>query len=131
MQSIKTFLMFEGNAKKAIDFYIDLFEQSEIVSISYYDKDGPGKEGTVKHATFMLKGQAFMAIDSYVNHGFSFTPAMSLYLTVENEDEIDYLFKQLSEDGQVLMSLTTYPFSKKYCWLTDKFGVSWQLSLSN
>ncbi|HDR8128694.1 TPA: VOC family protein [Bacillus cereus] len=129
-QKITTFLMFEGKAEEAMNFYTSLFDQSEIVSISRYDENGPGKEGTVIHATFTLNGQEFMCIDSYVNHNFTFTPAMSLYVTCETEEEIDTVFHKLAQDGAILMPLGPYPFSKKFGWLNDKYGVSWQLTLA-
>ncbi|MEB9905586.1 MULTISPECIES: VOC family protein [Bacillus] len=129
-QKITTFLMFEGKAEEAMNFYTSLFDQSEIVNISRYDENGPGKEGTVIHATFTLNGQEFMCIDSYVNHNFTFTPAMSLYVTCETEEEIETVFHKLAQDGAILMSLGAYPFSKKFGWLNDKYGVSWQLTLA-
>ncbi|PEA76520.1 hypothetical protein CN676_26915 [Bacillus wiedmannii] len=129
-QKITTFLMFEGKAEEAMNFYTSLFDQSEIVSISRYDESGPGKEGTVIHATFTLNGQEFMCIDSYVNHNFTFTPAMSLYVTCDTEEEIETVFHKLAQDGAVLMPLGAYPFSKKFGWLNDKYGVSWQLTLA-
>ncbi|EJQ51152.1 hypothetical protein IEQ_02092 [Bacillus cereus BAG6X1-2] len=129
-QKITTFLMFEGKAEEAMDLYTTLFNQSEIISISRYDENGPGKEGTVIHATFTLNGQEFMCIDSYVKHDFTFTPAMSLYVTCETEEEIETVFHKLAQDGKVLMPLGSYPFSKKFGWLNDKYGVSWQLTLA-
>ncbi|MCU5375988.1 VOC family protein [Bacillus cereus] len=129
-QKITTFLMFEGKAEEAMNFYTSLFDQSEIVNISRYDENGPGKEGSVIHATFTLNGQEFMCIDSYVNHGFTFTPSMSLYVTCETEEEIETVFHKLAQDGSVLMPLGSYPFSKKFGWLNDKYGVSWQLTLA-
>ncbi|HDR6311292.1 TPA: VOC family protein [Bacillus cereus] len=129
-QKITTFLMFEGNAEEAMNFYTSLFDQSEIVNISRYDENGPGKEGSVIHATFTLNGQEFMCIDSYVKHAFTFTPSMSLYVTCETEEEIETVFHKLAQDGSVLMPLGSYPFSKKFGWLNDKYGVSWQLTLA-
>ncbi|MGE1010309.1 VOC family protein [Bacillus cereus] len=129
-QKITTFLMFEGKAEEAMNFYTSLFDQSEIVNISRYDENGPGKKGTVIHATFTLNGQEFMCIDSYVNHNFTFTPAMSLYVTCETEEEIETVFHKLAQDGAILMPLGAYPFSKKFGWLNDKYGVSWQLTLA-
>ncbi|MDM5193725.1 VOC family protein [Bacillus hominis] len=129
-QKITTFLMFEGKAEEAMNLYTTLFNQSEIISISRYDENGPGKEGTVIYATFTLNGQEFMCIDSYVKHDFTFTPAMSLYVTCETEEEIETVFHKLAQDGKVLMPLGSYPFSKKFGWLNDKYGVSWQLTLA-
>ena len=71
-----------------------------------------------------------MALDSGRQHLFTFTPAMSLFVQCETEDEIDRLYRELSTGGKVLMELDTYPFSKKFGWTDDKFGVSWQLNLA-
>lgn len=130
-QKITTFLMFEGLAEEAMNYYMELFEESEIISISRYGPNEEGKEGTVRKAAFSLKGQEFMCIDSFVKHEFTFTPSISLFVSCDTEDEIDRLFEKLSEGGGVLMPLDAYPFSKKFCWVVDKFGVSWQLSLEN
>jgi predicted 3-demethylubiquinone-9 3-methyltransferase (glyoxalase superfamily) len=72
-----------------------------------------------------------MAIDSPVKHDFTFTPAMSLFVDCADEAEIDALFAKLSEGGKVLMPLAAYPFSRKFGWLSDRFGVSWQLNLAS
>jgi len=129
MQKVTTFLMFEGQAEEAMELYTSLFPNSEIVAITRYGPGEEGPEGTVQHATFTLNGQPFMAIDSYVQHGFTFTPSMSLYVTCETDAEVDRLYQILSEGGQVMMPLDAYPFSAKFAWLADRFGVSWQLSL--
>jgi predicted 3-demethylubiquinone-9 3-methyltransferase (glyoxalase superfamily) len=129
MQEITTFLMFTGKAEEAINFYVSVFPNSSIVAINRYAEGEPGVLGTVKHATFILNGLEFMAIDSYEEHGFTFTPSISLFVNCKTEKDIDELFARLSQDGQVLMPLDQYPFSQRFCWINDKFGVSWQLSL--
>ena len=130
MQKITTFLMFTGKAEEAMNFYISLFRQSAIISITRYGPNEPGgAEGTVKHATFSLIEQPFMCIDSPPVHGFTFTPAMSLYVSCDTEEEIKSLFEKLSENGQVFMPLAPYPFSKMFGWVADKYGVSWQLNI--
>ena len=129
MQKIITFLMFEGKAEEAMNFYISLFDQSSIVNMMKYGPGQNGTEGSVMHATFILNGQTFMCIDSSVKHAFTFTPSVSLYIACETEGEIDKLYNKLSEGGKVLMPLSKYPFSEKYAWVADKFGVAWQLSL--
>ncbi|MBL0386080.1 VOC family protein [Tumebacillus sp. ITR2] len=126
---ITTFFMFEGKAEEAMNFYISIFDKSEITSISRYGANEAGAEGSVKHAIFTLNGQEFMCIDSFVNHGFTFTPSISLYVTCDTEEEIDRAFEKLSRDGSILMPLAPYPFSKKFGWVADRFGVTWQLSL--
>jgi len=128
MQKITNFLLFEGKAEEAMNFYVSLFDDSSVEQISRYGAGQPGRKGTVIHATFILKGQEFMCIDSYVEHGFSFTAAMSFYVRCDSESEVGKLFDALSAGGTILMPLGAYPFSKKYGWVNDRYGVSWQLS---
>ena len=130
MQKIIPFLMFEGKAEEAMNFYLSLFEDSAIVSLTRNEGSAENPSGTILHAVFSLNGQTFMCIDSPVPHGFTFTPATSLYVPCDTEEEVDTLYAALSEGGGVLMPLASYPFSKKYAWITDRFGVSWQLSFT-
>ncbi len=121
----------DDNAEEAMNYYTSLIEDSQITSIVRYGPNGPGKEGTVMQATFTLKGQEFMCIDSNVKHQFSFTPSFSIFVTCDTEEELDNLYHELIEGGQALMPLGDYGFSKKFGWLNDRFGVSWQLNLPN
>jgi predicted 3-demethylubiquinone-9 3-methyltransferase (glyoxalase superfamily) len=135
MQKTITFLMFAGEqcgkAEEAIKFYTSLFKNSEVKSIEHFNTDEPhGKEGTVKHALFTIDGLEYMAIDSPLDHKFSFTPSISIYVKCETENEIKTLFDKLSAKGQMFMPLNKYPFSQKFGWLADQYGVSWQLSLA-
>lgn len=130
MQKITTLLMFQGQAEEAMNFYTSLFDDSAITSITRYGPNEAGAEGSVVNATFTLHGQTFLCIDSNVQHDFTFTPAISLYVTSETEAEIDELFEKLSQGGEVFMPLDVYPFSEKFGWLEDKYGVSWQLTLA-
>lgn len=129
MQKITTFFMFDGKAEEAMNFYISLFGNSKILSIIRYGPSEAGAEGTVMHATFSLSGQEFMCIDSNIKQKFTFTPAMSLYVNCETEEEINQLFMKLSQGGRVFMPLGHYPFSEKFAWVSDKYSVSWQLNL--
>jgi predicted 3-demethylubiquinone-9 3-methyltransferase (glyoxalase superfamily) len=131
VQKITPFLMFEGKAEEAMNFYISLFPDSEIKSITRYGENQGGTEGSVLHAVFSLNGQQFMCIDSSVKHQFTFTPALSLHVMCVSEKEVDNIFAGLSQGGEILMPLDTYPFSKKYGWVNDRFGVSWQLMLAD
>ncbi|HEV2668243.1 MAG TPA: VOC family protein [Blastocatellia bacterium] len=131
MNNITTFLMFEGKAEEAMNFYTSLFTDSAIKSISRYGENEGGAAGTVRHAVFALNGQEFMCIDSPIKHGFTFTPAMSLFVSLDTESELDKIYAALSDGGQILMPLGAYPFSKKYGWVNDKYGVSWQLTLAD
>jgi predicted 3-demethylubiquinone-9 3-methyltransferase (glyoxalase superfamily) len=118
-----------GRAEEAMTFYTSLFKNSGITSIARYGPGGPDREGTVQHARFTLDGQEYMAMDSAHEHNFTFTPSMSIFVTCEAEDEIDNLFERLSAGGAVLMDLQNHGFSRKFGWVNDRFGVSWQLNL--
>jgi predicted 3-demethylubiquinone-9 3-methyltransferase (glyoxalase superfamily) len=126
---ITTFLMFEGRAEEAMKFYVSLFENSRVEAIKRYGPGEAGAEGSVTLARFSLNGREFLCIDSPVKHAFTFTPAISLFVDCHSEPELDGLFGRLSEGGQVLMPLDRYPFSRKFGWIADRYGVSWQLNL--
>lgn len=127
--SIRPFLMFEGDAEAAMSFYVSLFPGAEIVSIARFGPEGPGAEGSVYQASFTVAGQTVMCFDSPVKHGFTFTPSISLFVECESEAEIDRLAGELSESGEFLMPLGDYGFSRRFAWVRDRFGVSWQLNL--
>lgn len=130
MEKVTPFLMFQdGKAEEAMNFYTSLIEDSQITEIVRYGPNEAGEEGTVMQATFTLKGQEFMCIDSHVKHQFSFTPSFSIFVTCNTEEELDNIYQKLNEDGHVLMPLDDYGFSKKFGWVNDRFGVSWQLNL--
>jgi predicted 3-demethylubiquinone-9 3-methyltransferase (glyoxalase superfamily) len=126
--AVATFLMFDGAAEEALNFYISLFKNSEVISIERYGPGEQGPAGSVKRANFTLGGQNLICIDSPVKHNFTFTPAISLFIECESEAELDEAFQQLSAGGAVLMPLGNYGFSTKFGWLNDRFGVSWQLN---
>lgn len=128
-RKITTFLMFEGVAEEAMNFYVSLFPGSEIRQIERYGLGEPGPEGTVKKATFALLGQEFLCIDSPMKHAFTFTPSVSLFVDCESEAELESTFSQLSAGGAVLMPLADYGFSTRFGWVNDRFGLSWQLNL--
>ena len=129
VRSVTPFLMFEGQAEEAIGLYTSLFDDGEIVSIKRYGDDGPGAPGTVQRAVFSLDGQRLMAIDSPVKHDFTFTPAMSLFVECDRPGEVDELAASLGAAGRVLMPVDAYPFSQRFGWVEDRFGVSWQLTV--
>ena len=128
-QRVVTQLMYEGKAEEAMTFYTSVFRDSRILSMERYGPAEPGPEGSVKTAVFSLGGQEIMCTDSYVRHAFTFTPAVSLFVTCSSEAEIEEVFKKLSEGGKVFMPLEAYPFSRKFAWVADRYGVSWQLHL--
>jgi predicted 3-demethylubiquinone-9 3-methyltransferase (glyoxalase superfamily) len=126
---VTPFLMFEGKAEEAAKFYVSLFGNSKIKSLEHWAAGEPGPEGAVKRAAITLDGQDVLCFDSPGKHEFSFTPSISMFVDCADENEIDRLFAALSEGGQVMMPLNAYPFAKKFAWVADRFGVSWQLSL--
>jgi predicted 3-demethylubiquinone-9 3-methyltransferase (glyoxalase superfamily) len=133
VQKITTFLFFVrkqfGKCEEAMNFYVSLFKNSRINTIARYLPGENGPEGKIKHAVFTLDGQQFMAMENDREQAFSFNPAISFFVTCDTEKEIDRLFAKLSKDGMVLMELNQYPFSEKFGWVNDRWGVSWQLNL--
>ncbi len=127
MQKIKACLCFDTRAGEAAKLYTSLFGRSKIVSTSYYGEAGPMPKGTVLAVDFQLEGQDFMALNG---PAFSFTPAVSFFVTCKTEEEMDALWQTLSKGGKVFMELQKYPFSDKFGWLADRFGVAWQLNLA-
>lgn len=85
-------------------------------------------KGSIMTIRFQLEGEEFLALNG--GPTFSFTPALSLFVNCDTEEEIDKLYDRLSTECSILMPLSQYPFSKKYCWLKDRYGVSWQLNLA-
>jgi len=115
MQKITPFLWFDGQAEEAMNFYTSIFKNSKIVNIIRYGDAGPGPKGTVMGATFELDGQGFMALNG--GPEFTFSPAISLFVNCETQEEVDELWEKLSEGGE-----------KQRCgWLKDKYGVSRQV----
>jgi predicted 3-demethylubiquinone-9 3-methyltransferase (glyoxalase superfamily) len=115
MQKITPFLWFNDNAEEAMNFYVSIFKNSKVGSVSRYGEAGPGPKGSVMSATFSLEGQEFMALNGGPH--YTFTPAISLYVNCETQAEVDELWEKLSAGGR-----------KDRCgWLQDKFGLSWQI----
>ena len=115
-RSIMPCLWFNFNAGEAIAFYTSLFEDSGLLQVSYYGPEGPGPEGELLTATFTLGGQKFMALNG--GPEFRFTEAISLMVSCDSQEEIDYLWESLSADGG----------REDRCgWLKDRFGLSWQV----
>lgn len=127
---IRTFLTFQdNNAENAMNFYVELFDNSKIIEVQRWGKDGPVEEGKIMFATFEVNGHPFMCSDSPPVHEWNFSPAVSNYVDCENEAELERLFSALSENGTVTMPLNNYGFSQKFGWVIDQYGVSWQLNL--
>lgn len=123
-QSIFTSFLFVnehcGQAEEAINHYTSIFKGSEIAAIERY---GPGqpheKAGSVMYAQFTLAGQTFSAMDSAMEHAFTFNEGISLVVACNSQEEVDYYWQKLSEGGD--------PKAQMCGWLKDKYGVSWQV----
>ena len=128
-KSVTPFLMFEGCAEAAANLYISVFPGSAIQKIERYGSGEHGTEGSVKQCEFVVAGLRIRCFDSPIEHAFTFTPSVSLFVDCESEAELDAAFARLSVDGAVMMPPGNYGFSAKFAWLKDRFGVSWQLNL--
>ncbi|HYV04110.1 MAG TPA: VOC family protein [Blastocatellia bacterium] len=118
MQKITPFLWFDNNAEQAVKFYLSIFKDSKILSVTRYGEAGPGPAGTVLTISFQLEGQEFVALNG--GPQFPFTEAISLSVNADTQEEVDEFWEKLSEGGE-----------KSRCgWLKDKFGLSWQVNPS-
>ena len=118
MQKIVPFLWFEDRAEEAVNFYTSLFKNSKVGSITRMGEEVPGPKGKVMTATFQLNGQEFMALNGGPLEGFKFNGAISFFVNCETQAEVDELWGKLTADGG----------QESQCgWLTDKFGVTWQI----
>lgn len=124
MQKIVTHLWFDTQAKEASEFYVSLLPESKVNSVSVI-KDTPS--GDCDMVNFTLAGQKFMAISA--GPYFKLNPSISLFVTFENEADIQTMWDKLVEGGKALMPFDAYPWAKKYGWVQDKYGLTWQLSL--
>jgi predicted 3-demethylubiquinone-9 3-methyltransferase (glyoxalase superfamily) len=134
VRDLVPFLMFcgdqHGRAEEAIGFYCSVFPDSRVVALTRYGAGEDQPEGTVEVASFELGGRPVMAIDSAAPHQFTFTPAISMYVECTSDEEIEGLSTALLDGGSALMPLGDYGFSKRFCWVADRYGVTWQLNLA-
>ncbi len=128
MQKIIPYLWFNDQAEQAAKLYTSLFPDAKVLSTSRYGDSGPGPKGTVMLVTFQLEGQRFMALNG--GPQFTFTPALSFFVTCKAAEDVEALYWKLSDGGKIFMELRKYPFSEKFGWVEDRYGLSWQLNLS-
>jgi len=115
MQKITPFLWFNDKAEEAVNFYVSIFKNSKVMSVSRFGDAGPGPKGSVMSMTFQIEGQDFYALNG--GPVFTFTPAISLFVNCESQQEVDELWEKLSAGGK-----------KDRCgWLKDRYGLSWQI----
>ena len=115
MQKITPFLWFDGQAEEAMNFYVSIFKNSKVLSVSRYGEAGPGPKGSVMSATFELEGQTFYALNG--GPMYKFTPAISFFVSCETQREVDELWDKLLDGGR----------PSQCGWLQDKYGLSWQI----
>jgi predicted 3-demethylubiquinone-9 3-methyltransferase (glyoxalase superfamily) len=115
MQKITPFLWFNDKAEEAMKFYVSIFKNSKVVTVTRYGDAGPGPKGSVMTAAFQLDGQDFVALNG--GPQFTFSPAISFVINCQTQEEVDYFWQKLSEGGK----------TNRCGWLDDKFGLSWQV----
>lgn len=121
------FLMFQGEAKSALALYERVFPGYR--TLEYQEFSGGDQHGQVMMARVSIGGQEIMINDSLPVHDFSFTPSSSIYIECDDAAQLRALADGLAAGGQVLMPLDNYGFSTIFAWVSDSFGVSWQLNL--
>ena len=127
-----------GKAEEALNFYTTIFPNSEIKSIKKYSEgEAGGTPELIKYGVFTLNGTDYMVSESSYNHSWTFTPAVSFFISDNSDDLIQTLFEKLSSNGgQVMVPLENYEgkgdygFGKKFGWCQDKYGISWQFVLT-
>jgi predicted 3-demethylubiquinone-9 3-methyltransferase (glyoxalase superfamily) len=127
--SARPFLMFTGQAEAAMRAYTGLFADGEILELVHWGPGGAGGEGKVQAGLFRVAGQVFRCFDSPPVHAFTFTPSFSIFVDCDDETELERLYAALIEGGAALMPIGEYGFSRRFGWVNDRFGVSWQLNL--
>lgn len=115
MKSITPFLWFDTEAEEAVNFYVSLFPNSQVNSVSRYGEAGPREAGSVMTVEFQLAGQRFVALNG--GPEFTFTEAVSFVANCETQAEVDELWEKLGEGGE----------HGPCGWLRDRFGLSWQV----
>lgn len=124
MRQIVTQLCFNNQAEEAVAFYTKVFEKSEVTRKITY----PMPKGDEVGIDFTLENQAFSAINGGPN--MKMNPSFSLMVSLETAEEVDALYEKLADSGKELMPLDKYPFSDRYAWVEDQFGLSWQIMLA-
>jgi predicted 3-demethylubiquinone-9 3-methyltransferase (glyoxalase superfamily) len=120
MSTITTYFLFNGTTEEAINYYLSIFENSKLIKMSKLENN------RVSTATFEINGVTFGAGDSMGPIETKFVP-VSLFVNCQTEKELISLHKALSIGGQEFMPLDKYDFAEKFAWVSDKFGVQWQL----
>ena len=128
-KTVMPFLMYTGQAEEAIDLYKTVFEDLKVNTLKKYGPGETGKEGTVQLAEVSIEGQPVKIIDSPDVHDFTFSGSISFFVQCKSEKQLKARFEKLSEGGKVMMPIDNYGFSRMFTWVSDKYGVHWQLNL--
>ena len=120
MTKVKTHMMFQGDAKKAVDLYSSAFKDFEVGDVESYGEGEQVVEGLFKLANVSFAGHELIIFDSPPVHDFSFSPSMSIFVDFDTQDELEAAFAKLSEDGEVMMPLDNYGFGRRFGWITDR-----------
>lgn len=128
MKEAVSFLMFQGEANAALSLWKGAFPTLEVLVHQNYPEGTP-QAGQVQMARIRLGGSEWRLYDSPPVHAFTFTPSTSIFVDCEDEEELKRIAAVLGEGGAVMMPVGNYGFSKLFTWVTDKYGVSWQLNL--
>jgi len=126
--TVHPFLMFEGKAEEAMNFYVSLFPAAKILDIKRYGANQPGPEGSVMKASFSIGNQTVLCTASFVKHGFTFSPSFSFFVDCASEEEIGRLSASVSEGGATLMPLGEYGFNLKSSWSSNRIVFPRQLN---
>ena len=129
MIKVKTHLMFQGDVEEAIDLYSSVFSEFKVLRIDRYGAGEPVAAGSLKLAHISFAGHELQMFNSPPVHDFSFTPSISLFVDFDDQEKLENAFATLSMDGVIMMPIDDYGFSKKFGFLADRYGVSWQLNL--
>jgi predicted 3-demethylubiquinone-9 3-methyltransferase (glyoxalase superfamily) len=126
--SVLPFLMFQGDGSAALDFYMSVFPDGRIEEVERYGPGETGSQGSIKRARFTVGGQSVLCTDSPIKHAFFFTPSFSFFVACNSASEVQRLSEILKEGGSEMMPAANYGFSTLFAWVSDRFGVSWQLN---
>ena len=122
--------MFTGDAEAWLTLATSTVPDSRILSIERHGPEEPGAEGTVSMAHAVIGGATIRCNDSPPIHNFTFTPSISFFIDLDSEEQQTAVHDALIEGGSALMPLGDYGFSRRFAWIQDRYGVSWQLNLS-
>ena len=127
IESVTPFITFQGRAQEALDLYVEAFPAAKVTDKIVVGEDEEGIEGTITQAILHLGDSTIRVMDVPTRPGFHFSSAMSLFVEVNYAGTIDTVSEVLAKGGEVFMPPDEYDFAERFTWLSDKFGVNWQL----